>query len=262
MLSIYLVIGAFAGVMSGLFGVGGGVIVIPALSTIFLHEKMFPASSVMQMAVGTSLAIMIVTSLSSLYIHYRREAVRWNVFGIMLPFLALGAVIGAVIAHFVSSGMLQTLFGVFLFILGVRLILNSQNREQNRVVPVRIMRIASFLIGCLSSILGIGGGTIIVPFLLYCSLDMREATGTSIACGLVIGLVATICFMITGWLFNVHVPDSTGYIYWPGFIGVAVASTLFAPIGAMLAHKLPKEMLKRIFGVLLLLMAGDMLFFN
>ena len=189
MISTYLVIGAFAGVMSGMFGIGGGVIVIPALSAIFLQENMFPSNLVMQMAVGTSLAIMIVTSLSSLYVHHRREVVRWNIFQTMLPFLIIGVVAGSVIAHFLSSLMLQIIFGVFLLLLGARLILSGQNKESNRVVSNRTMQIASILIGCLSSVLGVGGGTIFVPFLLYCSLDMREAMGTSIACGLTIGVV-------------------------------------------------------------------------
>ncbi len=262
MLSIYLVIGAFAGVMSGLFGIGGGIIVIPALSAIFMHENIFPQSMVMQMAVGTSLATMIVTSASALYNHHKQGVVRWIVFQMMLPFLAIGAFFGSIVAHFVSSYFLQILFGLFLLVVGTRLVINTEAKESNRMVAKKWMRISSVFIGGISSLLGVGGGTVIVPFLLRCGLDMREAIGTSLVCGLIIGIVATFCFMVAGVFNGIHVPASTGYIYWPGFLGIGIASTLFTPLGTKLSHKLPIKWLKRIFGVLLLLMASDMLFYN
>ncbi len=260
MLSMYLVVGAFAGVMSGLFGIGGGVIVIPALAAIFLHYAAIPQNAEMQMAVGTSLAIMIVTSLSALYAHYKREAVRWDIFFRMLPGLAIGAIIGAFIAHFLSSNILKIIFSGFLFIIGVRMALNRETHEGKKPVSSLVTQIAALLIGVLSSLLGIGGGVLLVPFLLYSQMDIRAATGTSIACGLSVGIVATICFMIAGLFTLIPVEWSTGYIYWPAFLGISVASALFAPLGAMLAHKLPKEFLKRIFGWFLLVMACDMLF--
>ncbi|HSW69599.1 MAG TPA: sulfite exporter TauE/SafE family protein [Gammaproteobacteria bacterium] len=262
MLIIYLIIGAFAGIMSGLFGLGGGVIVIPALSAVFLHYTSIPREFSMQMAVGTSLAIMISTSLSALYAHHKRQAVRWDMFRLMLPGLMLGAMIGVLIVHYLPSSWLQIIFGLFLILVGLRMLFNHTYNTSETSLSLRLVRISSLLIGILSSILGVGGGTLIVPFLLRCQLDMRKATGTSIACGLSIGIVATLCFMITGFFSAQKASWSTGYIYWPAFLGVAVASTLLAPVGAILAHNLPKEILKRFFGLFLLLIACDMLFFK
>ena len=262
MLTIYLIIGAFAGIMSGLFGVGGGVVVIPALSNVFAHYTSIPSSSTMQMAVGTSLAIMIFTATSALYAHHKRKAVRWEIFSYMLPGLIGGSVIGAIIAHFLPSSYLKIIFGVFLIFVSFRMLTDKPGDGTETSFSLTTIRISSLFIGVLSSVLGVGGGTLLVPFLLRCQLDMREAAGTSVACGLAVGIVATIGFMVTGLIAVKQVEWSTGYIYWPAFLGVVVASTLLAPIGAVLAHTLPKEFLKRIFGVFLLLMACDMLFFK
>jgi uncharacterized membrane protein YfcA len=262
MLSIYLVLGAFAGVLSGLFGVGGGVIVIPALSAVYLHFSAIPNAYVMQMAVGTSLAIMITTSLSSMYAHHKRDAVRWGMFVLMLPGLVVGSILGAITAHFLPSFYLQVIFGIFLLVIGCKMLLSRPRVSSGDSMSNAVIRVASVLIGALSSLLGVGGGTLLVPFLLRCNMDMREATGTSVACGLSVGVAATASFMVAGFFSVIPVQWSTGYIYWPAFFGVAFSSTLFAPVGAMFAHKLPRELLKRIFGLFLLLMACDMLWLS
>jgi uncharacterized membrane protein YfcA len=262
MLTIYLIIGAFAGIMSGLFGVGGGVVVIPALSNVFTHYTTIPQSYTMQMAVGTSLAIMIFTATSALYAHHKRKVVRWDMFSYMLPGLIGGSVMGAIIAHFLPSSYLKIIFGVFLIFVSFKLITDKPSNENKAGLSLTIIRLSSLSIGVFSSVLGVGGGTLLVPFLLRCQLDMREATGTSVACGLAVGIAATISFMFIGLSSSKYVEWSTGYIYWPAFLGVVIASTLLAPIGAILAHTLPKEFLKRVFGLFLLLMACDMLFFK
>jgi len=179
-----------------------------------------------------------------------------------LPGLIAGAVAGALIAHFLPSTVLQMIFGVFLVFVSVQLIRNKKTASHEKKLSKQIIRLSSFAIGMLSSLLGVGGGTLLVPFLLRCELDMREATGTSVACGLSVGIVATISFMVTGLYSMTPVPWSTGYIYWPAFAGVVVVSVLLAPLGAVLAHRLPKELLKKGFGWFLLAMACDMLFFK
>jgi uncharacterized membrane protein YfcA len=259
MLTIYFFVGAFVGVMSGLFGVGGGIIVIPALCTLYLHQGDIPQNNIMQMAVGTSLAIMIVTLSSALYAHHKRNSVRWTMVLLMLPGLMLGSVIGALTAHILSSVFLQIVFSIFLFVIGFRMVLNKKTHESSWSISVWIVRVISLFMGALSSLLGMGGGILLVPFFLRCKMDMSEVAGTSIACALSISIVATSSFMLTG-LYSVNkVPWSTGYIYWPAFFGIAIASALFAPMGAILAHRLPRDFLKRIFGLFLLLMACDML---
>jgi len=262
MLTIYLIIGALAGIMSGLFGVGGGVVVIPALSRVFMHYTTIPPAYNMQMAVGTSLAIMIFTAASALYAHHQRKSVQWGMFYSMVPGLIIGSVIGAIIAHFLPSFYLQIIFGVFLIFISFRLMINTPDDANQKGISLKIIRVSSVLIGAFSSLLGVGGGTLLIPFFLRCRLDMREAAGTSVACGLLIGIVATISFMVTGLSSTQHADWSTGYVYWPAFLGVAMASMLLAPLGAALAHQLPTALLKRIFGLFLFLMACDMLFFK
>jgi len=258
--SVYLIIGIFAGLMSGLFGIGGGIIVIPALSAIFLYHGLVPHESIMHMAVGTSLAVLVITSLSAMYAHHKHQAVRWDVVINMLPGLCIGATLGAVVAHLLPSNGLREIFSVFLIIMGMRLIMQAKQIESSGSLPSkRSMTIVSVLMGILASILGVGGGIIMVPYFLHCGLRMLEATGTSIACGLSIGLVASLSFMVIGLLAKTHIPWSTGYIYWPAFFGVAAASVFLAPLGALLAHKLPVRLLRRLFGVFLLVIAIDMM---
>lgn len=262
MLSLYLIIGAIAGMASGLFGIGGGVVVIPALSAVFARYTVIPSSYVMQMTVGTSLAVMIFTAASALYAHHKRQAVRWDMFQIMLPGLIAGSILGAIIAHFLPSSYLRIIFGIFLIYVSYRLIMPTSVDIQTKQCSLIFIRLSALLIGIFSSLLGVGGGTLLVPFLLRCQLEMRNAIGTSVACGLIIGIVATVSFMLTGLSSIQHINGSTGYIYWPAFAGIVITSMLLAPIGAILAHRLPKELLKRVFGWFLLLFACDMLFFK
>ncbi len=258
MFAIYLVIGALSGTLAGMLGIGGGVIVVPALAFVFAHFNLMPASLVMQMAIGTSLAAMIVTLISALRAHSLRGNVRLDLVKMLLPGLIVGAILGALIAHKLPSYYLKIFFSLFLFFMSGRLLLAIQ-QEEVRKMPSRfsMMGVATG-IGTLSSILGAGGGLLMIPFILRCRASMHQAAGTSVACGVGAGIVATLSFMFLG-MSNVVIKDSTGYIYWPAFFGVALASMLFAPIGTAVAHKLPASVLRRVLGIFLLLVAIDML---
>jgi len=259
---MYLVVGSVAGLMSGLFGIGGGIIIIPSLAKLFLHADVIPPNAVMHMAIGTSLATVIFTAIAALYAHHQRKTVRWDMLRFLVPGLIFGAVVGSCATNFLSSGSLRIFFGVFLAVLGLHLLLGGRNKEPMNPPSPRIMHLMSCLIGGLSGLLGVGGGILLVPFLLRCQLDIRSATGTSVTGAFVVGVVATLSFMIGGLLSPSvdKVAWSTGYIYWPAFFGIVITSMAFAPVGAMLAHKLPREILKRFFAVLVLFMACDMLF--
>jgi uncharacterized membrane protein YfcA len=261
MFGIYFLVGAFAGTLAGLFGIGGGVIIIPALAGIFLHNSLIPPEYVMHMAVGTSLGTVVVTASSSMYAHHKRLSVVWPMVRKMAPGLLIGVIVGSMIAQFLPSSFLRVFFSLFLVFIALRMVTKTPH-ESTKVLSEAVIRVGSFFMGVLSSILGVGGGVLMVPFFLHCHLDMRQATGTSVACGLAIGVVATICFLTAGLFAKVHLPQSTGYIYWPAFLGISAASILFAPFGVRLAHKLPREMLKKIFAVFLLMMAADMMFFT
>lgn len=262
MLSNYLAIGAVAGVMSGLLGIGGGIVVVPALSAIFLNRTDIPPAVTMQLAIGTSLAVMIITLASSIYAHHQRSAVNWALVKRILPGLVVGAILGVMIASSISSVYLRVFFSLFLFSVGLQLIFKKHELSEGRVFTRKAMFMIASVIGLLSSLLGMGGGVMLVPFFMHCKLDVREAIGTSVASGMVIACVATVSFMIAGWYTLPTLPLSIGYVYWPAWLGIAAASVLFAPVGATLAHRLPRELLKRIFGVFLMLMAADMLFIH
>ncbi|MDR3491032.1 MAG: sulfite exporter TauE/SafE family protein [Gammaproteobacteria bacterium] len=259
MFLIYILIGALSGTLAGMLGIGGGIIVVPALAAVFLSFNLMPASYVMHMAIGTSLAVIIITLTSALRAHSLRGNVRTDFVKVLLPGLLLGAVLGALIAHQLPSYYLRIFFALFLIFLSGRLLI-AKHKEETRDVPGRyvIASVATGL-GAITSILGAGGGLLMVPFMLRCKLSMHQAAGTSVACGVGTALVATLSYVFLN-MQDSGIAYSTGYIYWPAFFGVAVASMLFAPIGTALGHRLPTAVLRRVLGIFLLLVALDMLF--
>jgi uncharacterized protein len=255
---IFLVIGAISGLLAGLLGLGGGVIVVPALAAVFTHYHLLPEDQVMLMAIGTSLSTIVVTFTASLFSHLEHDAVRWNFVRMMLPGLMIGVVAGALIAHDLPAHYLRIFFCIFLLVIAFRLIFAKNNEITASQPPRYVLFSVPIGIGMLSSVLGVGGGVILMPFLLRCQLNMRDATGTSVACGIGIGVMATLSFMLFGRT-AVDLPWSTGYIYWPAFLGVAAASVIFAPLGTRLAYRLPAEFLKRFLAVFLICIAIEML---
>jgi len=253
----YAVAGSFAGLLAGLFGAGGGVIIVPLLSSIFLAQAL-PMQLVVHLAIGTSLATIIFTSLASLRAHHRRGAVRWDALWRLVPGIAAGALLGAVVAKWLGGEGLRLAFALFQFIVAAQLLLNWQpaNIMHNQLRPNFW---AGSIIGGISSVVGIGGGTLSVPFLLWCRLSMYQAVGTAAALGMPIALSGTIGFILTGWHEENLPPYSLGYIYLPALLGIVIFSTLTAPWGAKIAHSLPGERLRRIFGGLLVLMGIKML---
>jgi uncharacterized membrane protein YfcA len=263
MLATYLIIGALSGFISGLFGIGGGIIMVPALEAIFTTSTFIPTAYVMHMAIGTSLATMIFTTLSGAYAHIKRGAIRWNVFKQIMPAILIGVVLGAIVTHFLPSHFLKIIFGLFLVMTALRIIIHRAREIIQKPFSREITLGLSVFIGALASILGAGGGTMVVPFLMRLQLGIREALGTSLACGVLVSLVATVCFMLTGFVTPAEkIAWSTGYIYWPAFLGIVMTSVLFASVGVRLAHKLSISLLKKIFAVFLLVIACYMIFFS
>lgn len=255
---IYLALGAGAGVLAGLLGVGGGLVIVPVLAWAFLGLGMAPGV-VMHLAVGTSLATIVFTSISSVRAHHRRGAVRWPQVRALTPGIILGAWIGAYVADLLPTAALRTVFGLFELTVAAQMAF-ALLPEAHRALPARLgMTTAGGVIGGVSAIVGIGGGTLTVPFLLWCGVAMRQAVATSAACGLPIALAGAAAFVVTGW-GNAALPDlALGYLYLPALIGVAATSVLFAPLGAYLAHTLPTTTLKRFFALFLAVLGMKML---
>ena len=258
-LLFFIAIGIAAGFLAGLFGLGGGIIVVPALVFMYTHVDI-PDHVRMQFAEGTSLAVTVCTALSAMIAHYRRGSVLWVVFRRMVPCMMIGVVAGAVSAHYIHSQWLMILFGLFLLFVALRMMLKRSvdDAETMPEVPFRVVGPAGGGIGFVSGLLGIGGGSMSVPFLHACSVSMRRAVGTSASMTLPIAVVGALTYMFMGS----GVKDaawSTGYVYWPAVISIAPLSVCCAPLGAALSHRLPERMLRRLFACLLVIVGIKML---
>lgn len=255
--SLYLALGACAGLLSGLFGIGGGIILVPFLAWLFAAQG-GPADTVMLMAVATSLATIIFTALSSVSAHHRMAAVLWPIVYRLVPGIVLGSAVGALLADRMPAEMLQTVFAGYLLIVALQMGLQIQPKPDKVKFSNRLMFTAGGLIGTLSSLLGIGGGTLTVPFLTKCRIPMRNAVAISSACGLPIAVAGTISYVGLGWQASPLPKGCLGFIYLPAFVGIVASSVVFAPLGAKLAHHLPTQRLKRLFSLFLVTVACKM----
>lgn len=254
-----IIAGAFAGFSSGLLGIGGGLIIVPFL--VFLLPRLnFPAAYMMHIAVGTSLALIVLTSISSIYAHHRKGAIDWVLFKKLLIGLIFGALLGAYIAGILKSTYLQVIFGFFVFFMAYNLGLKKIALEKVRHLPSSwLMQIHSILIAAFCTLLGMGGGSLFVPYFNQHGMNMRKAVAISAACCLPLALAGVIGLLIVS-VGNPMLPQSTfGYVYWPALISMGIPSILVAPWGASVAHKLSVPKLKQIFAIFLLFVGVDML---
>ena len=255
---VYLAVGATTGIAAGLLGVGGGFIIVPALA-LLLPGHGVTAELAMHMAIGTSLATIVVTSLSSIRAHHRRGGVLWPVVGRMTPAILAGAALGALIADGLRSETLREVFGLFALAASVQMWFGARPAAHRALPGWGGCSLAGVLIGLLSAIIGIGGGSLTVPFLAWCNVAMRQAVATSAAVGLPIAVGGAVAFVVLGWDAPGLPSWSSGYVYWPAVLGVAVPSVLLAPLGARWAHSLPTGVLKKGFAVFLAVLGGKML---
>lgn len=257
-LLIYLLTGAAAGLLAGLFGVGGGLILVPAVALMLTQQGIDEAVR-MQVAIGTSLAVISATSISSTLAHHRRDGVIWPVFWRLVPGLIVGAWLGAYAAHWLSGEVLKRVVGVGALAVAAQMALGAKPRAARSLPGGGGLFAAGALIGGLSALIGIGGGSLTVPFLSWCSVEMRRAVGTSAACGVPIAWAGMFGFISAGWGLAGRPDWSLGYVAGIAFVGIAVASVAVAPLGARLAHGLPQQWLKRAFAALLLAVGLTML---
>ncbi|ENU85535.1 hypothetical protein F972_02016 [Acinetobacter sp. CIP 102529] len=251
-LIIYLLIGAIAGFTAGLFGVGGGLIIVPILYIVFTQMN-YDANVIMHVAVGTSLATIIVTSISSVMAHHKKGAVLWQVFRNLAPGLVLGSFMGAGIADLMSGQHLQLVIGVFAVWMAYKMFRGAHVLvDANRHLPSPPLQfVAGGGIGVASAIFGIGGGSLTVPYLNRHGVVMQKAVATSAACGLPIAVAGALGFMWFGAKEQIDVPNTIGYVHIYAFLGISVMSFITAKFGAKVAHRLSPAMLKKCFAGLL-----------
>ncbi len=253
-LIIFLAIGALAGFAAGLFGVGGGTIIVPLLFIVFTQMDYSP-DVIMHLALGTSLATIVVTSISSLMAHHKNGAVIWPVFKNLAPPMAIGCFLGAGLAGWLSGIQLQLIVGVFLIwvaytmFVGAKKVVDSTNTLPSSAKQV----MAGSVIGGASAIFGIGGGSLTVPYLTRHGVVMQKAVGTSAACGLPIAITGALGFMIFGMNQQVNIPNTIGFVHIYAFFGISVMSFFTAKLGAKVAHALSPQILKKCFAVLLVI---------
>lgn len=257
--ALYLFVGAIAGLVAGLFGVGGGVIIVPALIYAFSLQSL-SADVLTHMAVGTSLAIICVSSVSSVRTHHRNGFVIWPVVKSMAPGLIVGVIIGVYTVINIPGQTLQFIMGVFLSLIAIQMGFGLMP-EGNRSLP-SAMGLSSFGVfaGWVSALFGIGGGSLNVPFLSFFGLRMQQAVATSAACGMPIALAGALSNTVAGFGSSAVPEYSFGYIYLPAFIGVAVMTAPFAKLGATLAKNMQPRYLKRIFAIFLVMIGQTMMF--
>ncbi|WP_350560819.1 sulfite exporter TauE/SafE family protein [Psychrobacter sp. CAL346-MNA-CIBAN-0220] len=259
-LIIFLVIGALAGFAAGLFGVGGGTIIVPLLFIVFTQMGYSP-DNIMHLALGTSLATIIVTSISSLMAHNKKGAVLWPVFKNLAPGLAVGCFLGAGIAGQISGLYLQLIVGVFLLWVAYKMFMGGKKQVDTNIndtgsdkiiLPSKPKQLAAGgVIGVASAIFGIGGGSLTVPYLTRYGVVMQKAVGTSAACGLPIAIAGALGFMVFGMQQEVNVPNTIGFVHVYAFLGIGSMSFFTAKVGAKVAHMLSPQLLKKCFAVLL-----------
>ncbi|RKR71326.1 sulfite exporter TauE/SafE family protein [Marinobacter nauticus] len=249
---LYLLLGALAGTMAGLFGIGGGLVIVPVLIFSFGLQGISPEIAAHH-AVGTSLATIVFTSISSIRTHHQHGAVRWDLFRPMTFGIVVGAVLGAWTAAMLSGPVLETIIGVFVILVALKMILEVNPKPGRDVPGTTGLGAAGGIIGWASAIFGIGGGTLTVPYLSWCNVKMQQAVATSAACGFPIAIAGALANVWTGWQ-DPDLPElSLGFIYLPALVGVVATSVFFARIGAGLAHRLDGRLLKRIFAIMLVL---------
>lgn len=256
---VYLALGAVAGLLAGLLGIGGGLVIVPMLAYMLpIHGV--DSVYVMHLALGTSLATIIFTSISSFTAHHRRGAVRWNAVLKMTIGILVGTFIGSCIASSMPTRMLKAIFVVFLYFVSLQMLTNKKQKPSRHLPGIVGMTAAGGGIGVFSSLVGIGGGTLSVPFLTWCNVTIHHAIGTAAAIGLPIAVAGAAGFIWNGLSVQSLPPYSFGYVYLPAFIGIVCTSVITAPLGARLAHSLPVPRLKKVFAGLLIVVATKMLF--
>ncbi len=259
-LLIFLATGAVAGLLAGLFGIGGGMVMVPALALVLARQDV-PPGIVMHISLGTSLAVIALTSISSTLSHHRRGGVRWDLLRVYGPALAVGALAGAFVADALPGQALRKLVGISSLLIAAQMAFDYKFGAMQRLAAPRApeLGVSGGIIGMLSSLIGIGGGSLTGPYLALRGIPLRECVGTAAAGGIPIAWAGALGYVLAG-MGHAGVPaPSLGYVSGPAFAGLAVASTLVAPLGARLAHSLSPRKLQLAFAGMLVIVAYEML---
>lgn len=258
----FALIGCFAGMSAGLLGLGGGLVIVPSLLLAFNWLDL-SGQHLMHVAVATSLMTITITSLSAMYAHQRHNNINWSTVRGLTPGLIIGGVLGAFFATLLEADLLQQCFAVYTLIVAIRMWLPMTPTLNVNLLKAPILFGVGNIIGMISAIVGIGGGSLTVPYLVMAKQSIKHAIGTAAACGFPISVAAVAGFVIVGQ--NNAITNTNwlvGFVHWQAFLGIICTSIIFAPIGAKLAKTLPVDTLRRVFSVALLLVASSLFMAN
>lgn len=254
-----LLLGAAVGFTAGLLGVGGGMLLVPFM-TMLLTAKHFPPDHIVHMAIATSLATIMFTSMSSVRAHHARGAVLWPVVALLAPGILLGSWVGPWIGAQLNSSSLAAAFALFISFAATQMLLDRKPAPHRELPRAPGMFVAGGVIGTLAGLVGAGGGFASIPFMTWCNVRIHNAVATSAALGFPIALAGT----LSNIYFGMQVPGlpsgTLGFVYLPALLVISLASVMTAPLGAKTAHAMPVKSLKKVFAVVLYSLAAYMLY--
>ena len=254
----FLVLGGFVGFLAGLLGIGGGGLMVPVLSTLFLWQGV-ATENVVHLALGTSMASIIVTSFSSILAHNAKKAVLWDIVKTMVPGIITGTFVATFLVAYMSSLYLALFFSLFMAIVSLQMFINKQPKPSRQIAGKAGLITAGSTIGAISALVSIGGGSMTVPYLTWQNINIKKAIGTSAAIGLPISIAGTLGYVLNGWGIDAGLDYTYGFVYLPAVILISITSFVTAPYGAYLAHQLNVSTLKKVFALLLILLSIKML---
>lgn len=257
-LPAYAGLGALVGLLAGLFGIGGGGVMVPVLTMLFVAQG-FPAEHLVHMALATSMAAIVPTAMASLRAHHGHGAVLWPVVARMTPGILCGTFAATFLASHIPATPLAIFFSIFMGFVALQLFIDRKPKPSRQLPGTSGLTGAGVGIGGISALVAIGGGSLTVPFLAWCNVAVPVAIGTSAAVGLPVALAGALGYLANGWQTPGLPAFTLGFIYWPAVVSIAALSLITAPLGARMAHRLPVKLLKKLFGILSLLLALQML---
>lgn len=252
-----LAAGAAAGFLAGLLGVGGGTIIVPIVLWL-LHKQGVVSGFTQHLALGTSFAIMLFTTLSSAWAQHRRQSINWQIVKYLSPAMVVGSLLGATVSKFLPALFLQVFFIVFLYVIAVQMLLKLKPKPTRQLPQAKGLFASGGVIGLLSSWVGIGGGSLSVPFMTYCNVPIHVAVGTSAMLAWAMSVSGFVGYVVAGWNVADLPAHTFGFVYVPAVAVLAVCTVLFAPLGVRVAHRLAADKLKMAMGALLFLIATQM----
>ena len=254
----YLLLGATVGFLGGLFGIGGGTLLVPLLLLLF-DAQHFPSEHLLHLALGTSMATIIFTALASLRKHHQHQAVNWQVVRTITPGILIGTGLGTLLASSIPVHWLGLIFALFVYFAAAQILLDIRPSASRQLPGNWLVRLFGVFAGGLSSLVSIGGGTVVIPFLLWSNLNIRLAIGTSAAISFPVAIGGTVGYILTGLATEGLPAGSLGYVYLPALLWTATASVFTAPLGAQATHHMQIGVLRKLFAVLLLALATKLL---